>query len=65
MICPNCESQRLRKMIKFVRMELPNGGVHMSERRVRHCDECNETWENTRDGDWRPAYYAAMKEAKP
>lgn len=48
-----------------VPMPLPDGKTYVSRRSIRRCERCGAEWENTQDGDWRPAYYAAIKEAKP
>ena len=65
LFCPTCLKRKARRVVIEVPMPLPNGETFISRRSIRRCDRCGEEWENTHDGDWRPAYYAALKDARP
>jgi len=65
LLCLSCLHKRARRMTIDVPMPLPDNTTYVSRRSVRRCERCGAEWENTQDGDWRPAYFAAIKEAKP
>jgi hypothetical protein len=65
LLCLSCLHKKARRAVIEVPMPLPNGTTHVSRRSVRKCDRCGAEWENSKDGDWRPAYYAARKDATP
>jgi hypothetical protein len=65
LLCLSCLHKTARRMTIDVPMPLPDNTTYVSRRSVRRCERCGAEWENTQDGDWRPAYFAAIKEAKP
>ena len=65
LLCLSCLHKKARRVVIEVPMPLPDGKTYVSRQSIRRCERCGAEWENTQDGDWRPAYYAALKEAKP
>lgn len=62
-ICPNCGTQGA--VTRFLRDETEEvRGVPVQVTKVlRSCEACEVEFENTRDGDWRPAAYAQFRKA--
>lgn len=63
-VCPGCGGTggvHKDTRLVYVTGELGNKIVLLCRKPVRVCCGCGAEFENTQDGDWRAAAYAAMK----